>query len=178
MTPNQLIPPISDADIDWVIELMGLETLDKPRRDFLKSMDTIDVAACPGSGKTTLVVAKLAILARHWKNRMQGICVLSHTNAAREEIEKRLGGTEVGQRLLRFPHYIDTIHGFTGRFLASPWLRSKGIALQAIDDEATHKARRRELTNKELQYTDCLRDEAQKPVQLTDPICRFRPAAR
>lgn len=143
MTLNQLVAPITDVDVDWVIELMGLDTLDEPRRNFLKSMDTVDVAACPGSGKTTLVVAKLAILARHWKSRMQGICVLSHTNAAREEIEKRLGGTEVGQRLLRFPHYIDTIHGFTGRFLASPWLRSKGISLQAIDDEATHKARRR-----------------------------------
>ncbi|GAB3215186.1 UvrD-helicase domain-containing protein [Pseudaeromonas pectinilytica] len=149
MTLNQLVAPITDADVDWVIELMGLEVLDEPRRNFLKSMDTVDLAACPGSGKTTLVVAKLAILARHWKSRIQGICVLSHTNAAREEIEKRLGGTDVGQRLLRFPHYIDTIHGFTGRFLASPWLRSKGIALQAIDDEATHKARRRELTNKE-----------------------------
>ena len=149
MTLRQLVAPITDADVDWVIKLMELEALDKPRRDFLKSMDTIDVAACPGSGKTTLVVAKLAILARHWKSRMQGICVLSHTNAAREEIEKRLGGTEVGQRLLRFPHYIDTIHGFTGRFLASPWLRSKGIALQAIDDELTHKARQRALTNSE-----------------------------
>lgn len=149
MTLGQLVAPITDADVDWVIKLMGLEALDEPRRNFLRSMDTVDVAACPGSGKTTLVVAKLAILARHWRSRMQGICVLSHTNAAREEIEKRLGGTEVGQRLLRFPHYIDTIHGFTSRFLASPWLRSKGISLQAIDDEATQKARRRELTYRE-----------------------------
>jgi hypothetical protein len=149
MTLRHLVAPITDADVDWVVELMGLEALDEPRRAFLKSMDTVDVAACPGSGKTTLVVAKLAILARHWKSRLQGICVLSHTNAAREEIEKGLGGSEVGQRLLRFPHYIDTIHGFTGRFLASPWLRSKGIVLQAIDDEATHRARRRALTYKE-----------------------------
>ena len=65
MKLSQLVAPITDADVDWVIKLMGLETLDEPRRDFLKSMDTIDVAACPGSGKTTLVVAKLAILARH-----------------------------------------------------------------------------------------------------------------
>lgn len=149
MTLSHLVAPITDADVDWVIELMGLEALDEPRRTFLKSMDTVDVAACPGSGKTTLVVAKLAILARHWNSRLQGICVLSHTNAAREEIEKRLGGSEVGQRLLRFPHYIDTIHGFTARFLASPWLRTRGIVLQAIDDEATHRARRRALTYKE-----------------------------
>ncbi|MFK3919166.1 UvrD-helicase domain-containing protein [Pseudomonas fulva] len=145
MNLTQVIDPITDEDIEWVTKLMKLEALDEPRRDFLKSMNTLDVAACPGSGKTTLVVAKLAILARHWKSRTQGICVLSHTNAAREEIERRLGGTEIGHSLLRYPHYIDTIHGFTGRFLASPWLRSKGIPLTAFDDELTHAARRKSL---------------------------------
>lgn len=145
MNLAQLINPITDGDVEWVTKLMKLEALDEPRRSFLKSMSTLDVSACPGSGKTTLVVAKLAILARHWKSRTQGICVLSHTNAAREEIEHRLGGSEIGQRLLRYPHYIDTIHGFTGRFLASPWLRSKGIPLTAIDDELTHAARRKAL---------------------------------
>ena len=145
MNLAQLIDPITDGDVEWVTKLMKLEALDEPRRSFLKSMSTLDVSACPGSGKTTLVVAKLAILARHWKSRTQGICVLSHTNAAREEIEHRLGGSEIGQRLLRYPHYIDTIHGFTGRFLASPWLRSKGIPLTAIDDELTHAARRKAL---------------------------------
>ncbi|WP_095054774.1 UvrD-helicase domain-containing protein [Pseudomonas sp. Irchel s3b2] len=147
MNLNQLINPITDDDVEWVVGLMELEALDEPRRNFLKSMSTVDVSACPGSGKTTLVVAKLAILARHWKSRTQGICVLSHTNAAREEIEHRLGGSDIGQRLLRYPHYIDTIHGFTGRFLASPWLRSKGIALAAIDDELTHTARRKALNS-------------------------------
>lgn len=145
MNLAQLLDPITDGDVEWVTKLMKLEPLDEPRRSFLKSMSTLDVSACPGSGKTTLVVAKLAILARHWKSRTQGICVLSHTNAAREEIEHRLGGSEIGQRLLRYPHYIDTIHGFTGRFLASPWLRSKGIPLTAIDDELTHAARRKAL---------------------------------
>nr|WP_232965758.1 UvrD-helicase domain-containing protein [Pseudomonas palleroniana] len=124
---------------------MSLRDLDEPRRAFLKRLDTLDVAACPGSGKTTLVVAKLAILGRHWRSRTQGICVLSHTNAAREEIERRLGATEVGQRLLRYPHFIDTIHGFVMRFLASPWLRSNGHPLVMIDDEATGRARGRAL---------------------------------
>ncbi len=71
--------------------------------------------------------------------------MLSHTNAAREEIERRLGATEVGQRLLRYPHFIDTIHGFVMRFLASPWLRSNGHPLVMIDDEATGRARGRAL---------------------------------
>lgn len=145
MNLTQIIDPITDDDVEWVTNLMKLEALDESRRSFLKAMSSLDVSACPGSGKTTLVVAKLAILARHWKSRTQGICVLSHTNAAREEIEHRLGCSEIGQRLLRYPHYIDTIHGFTGRFLASPWLRSEGIALTAIDDELTHAARRKAL---------------------------------
>ncbi|WP_200625891.1 UvrD-helicase domain-containing protein [Pseudomonas sp. LAM2023] len=145
MRLQDLVPPVTDADIEWVSALLSLRDLDEPRREFLKRLDTLDVAACPGSGKTTLVVAKLAILGRHWRSRTQGICVLSHTNAAREEIESRLGATEVGQRLLRYPHFIDTIHGFVMRFLASPWLRSNGHALVMVDDEATGRARGRAL---------------------------------
>ena len=145
MRLQDLVPPVTDADIEWVSVLMSLRDLDESRRDFLKRLDTLDVAACPGSGKTTLVVAKLAILGRHWRSRTQGICVLSHTNAAREEIENRLGATEVGQRLLRYPHFIDTIHGFVMRFLASPWLRSNGYPLVMVDDEATGRARGRAL---------------------------------
>ena len=99
--PPNRIDPVTDDDIDWVCQLMKLDPLDAPRRNFLKSLTTTDVSACPGSGKTTLVVAKLAILARKWKSNTRGICVLSHTNVAREEIEHRLGSTDVGQRLLR-----------------------------------------------------------------------------
>jgi hypothetical protein len=88
-----------------------------------------------------LLVAKLAILARNWKSRTRGICVLSHTNVAREEIEQRLGDTDVGRRLLSYPHYIDTIHGFVRRFLATPWLLSAQHRFTAIDDELTHRVR-------------------------------------
>lgn len=70
MNLAQLIDPITDGDVEWVTKLMKLEALDEPRRSFLKSMSTLDVSACPGSGKTTLVVAKLAILARHWKSQI------------------------------------------------------------------------------------------------------------
>lgn len=138
---RDLVPEITDEDIEWVSELMELRGLDEPRLAFLRSRETLDVSACPGSGKTTLVVAKLAILARKWTSRTRGICVLSHTNVARQEIEHRLGGTEVGRRLLNYPHYIDTIHGFVGRFLATPWLLSAQYKFTAIDDELTHRMR-------------------------------------
>lgn len=138
-----LISPITDADIDWVCQLMNLQELDEPRKNYLKSLTTLDVSACPGSGKTTLLVAKLAIIARKWKHPTRGLCVLSHTNVAREEIERRLGGNEVCQKLLSYPHFIDTIHAFVNRFLATPWLLSSGYKLTAIDNDLTIGVRRR-----------------------------------
>ena len=126
-------PEITDEDIRWAAHLLGLPENafhgtdgSDPRLDVLKCTETIDVMACPGSGKTTLLVAKLAVLASNWKYRTRGICVLSHTNAARREIEERLGCTAVGRQLLSYPHYIGTIHGFVDEFLALPWLRSNG----------------------------------------------------
>lgn len=147
--PLNLIDPVTDDDIEWVCQLMKLDPLDAPRRNYLKSLTTVDVSACPGSGKTTLVVAKLAILARQWKSNTRGICVLSHTNVAREEIEHRLGSTDVGQRLLSYPHFIDTIHSFVNRFLAIPWLLSAGYRVAAIDNDLTTRVRRRHLGEKD-----------------------------
>ncbi len=139
---SMLVPEITEEDIDWVRDLMGLEAFDAPRREFLGTHSTLDVSACPGSGKTTLIVAKLAILARKWPHRTKGICVLSHTNVAREEIQCRLGSTLVGQRLLSYPHFIDTIHRFVNRFLALPWLNSNGFPSPTIDNEVTTAFRR------------------------------------
>ena len=150
----KLIPKVTDEDIEWVAALMGLDAIDEPRRAFLTSRSTHDVAACPGSGKTTLIVAKLAIFARKWPHRTKGICVLSHTNVAREEIQHRLGNTVVGQRLLGYPHFIDTIHGFVNRFLALPWLNSNGYPSPTIDDAVATAHRRGTLTVKEYKAVD------------------------
>jgi hypothetical protein len=136
------LPEISDQDVQWACKVLGLPDAAfsgpdgaDPRLGVLRENSTLDVEACPGSGKTTLLVAKLAILARHWNIAERGICVLSHTNAARREIEKKLGATSEGQRLLSYPHYVGTIHGFVNEYLALPWLRSKGITIDAVDDE-------------------------------------------
>lgn len=136
------LPDVTEDDIAWACAVLGLPPRafsgvdgTDPRQEILCNNTTLDVEACPGSGKTTLLVAKLAILARHWKSSDQGICVISHTNAARREIEKKLGSTSEGQRLLSYPHYVGTIHGFVNEYLALPWLRSKGGVIKAIDDD-------------------------------------------
>lgn len=148
------LPEVSDQDVQWACKVLGLpETAfsgpdgTDPRLGVLRANVTLDVEACPGSGKTTLLVAKLAILARHWKEEERGICVLSHTNAARREIEKKLGATSEGQRLLSYPHYVGTIHGFVNEYLALPWLRSKGITIEAVDNDICLNWRWRRLSS-------------------------------
>jgi len=153
-SPVQL-PEVTDEDVRRVCGLLGLcddafcgaDGCD-PRAGVLKRMDTFDVAACPGSGKTTLLVAKLAVLAEKWPYRTRGICVLSHTNAARREIETRLANTTAGRSLLRYPHYIGTIHGFVGTYLALPWLRSCGYTVRMVDSDVAQRRRWRALPPK------------------------------
>lgn len=136
------LPEVGAEDVAWICKVLGLHATafsgddgQDPRLNVLRANTSLDVEACPGSGKTTLLVAKLAILARHWDAAERGVCVLSHTNAARREIEKKLGATSEGQRLLSYPHFVGTIHGFVNEYLALPWLRSMGIAVEAVDDE-------------------------------------------
>ena len=113
---------INDNDIDEVEKLLGSVVFDESRRNVIKNLDTIDIQAFPGGGKTTILVAKLAILAKKWPYSHKGICVLSHTNVAREEIEERLGLTEIGRKLLSYPHYIGTLHSFFNTFIGLPSL--------------------------------------------------------
>lgn len=120
---------------------------DDARVSVLRNNGTIDVAACPGSGKTTLLVAKLAILSKRWTSPSAGVCVLSHTNVARVEIEERLGADPAGRAILSYPHFVGTIHGFVNQFVALPWLRSRGIDVVAIDDEICLRRRLHKLPN-------------------------------
>jgi DNA helicase-2/ATP-dependent DNA helicase PcrA len=147
------LPAIDDADITWACQIMRLPPTaftgpngNDPRSNALKSMETLDVEACPGSGKTTLLIAKLAVIANKWTNRRQGVCVLSHTNAARTEIEGPLSTCPAGNALLRYPHFIGTIHSFVNELLAIPWLRSCQFPIKAIDDEICLNVRWKKLS--------------------------------
>jgi DNA helicase II / ATP-dependent DNA helicase PcrA len=158
---HDLIAAIRTEDIGWACAVMGLEAtafsgvdgLD-PRLEVLRSLETLDIEACPGSGKTTLLVAKLAILANHWRSQRQGICVLSHTNAARNEIGNRLGPTTAGNSLLHYPHFVGTIHSFVNEFLAIPWLSSKGNPMRAVDTDIALNVRWARLPHSTKFYLD------------------------
>lgn len=133
---------INEEDIAWAESILKHKfQFDSQRRAIIKNLNSVDIQAFPGSGKTTVLVAKLAILARKWPFTHAGICVLSHTNVAREEIEERLGNTEVGKRLLSYPHFVGTFHSFFDTHISLPWLRSKGIKINMIDTMLVQKQR-------------------------------------
>lgn len=108
---------------------------DPERRGALLENGSRDFNAVPGSGKTSLLAVKLLLLARKWPHTRRGICILSHTNVARDEIVRRLTETPEGTQLLSYPHFIGTIHSFVNQFFAMPMLRSLGQKVDVIDDD-------------------------------------------
>ncbi|MSM39454.1 MAG: AAA family ATPase [Geobacter sp.] len=130
------LPVIEPSDLEQLSRLFpDLDFTDAERRSVLVESATIDIQAAPGSGKTTLLAAKLTLLAQKWPLADRGICVLSHTNVARDEITKRISMTVAGARLLCYPHFVGTIHAFVNQFLALPLLRSDGESVDIIDNE-------------------------------------------
>lgn len=89
--PRQIL--ITDEDVINVAKIIlpEGETFDGERAEFIKALNTVDIQACPGSGKTTCLLAKLLLLGRNLPfNNNSGILVLSHTNAAVDEIKKKI----------------------------------------------------------------------------------------
>lgn len=112
-----------------------LDLTDEQRREVLLCSSSVDIQAAPGSGKTTLLAIKLALLASKWGEKKRGICILSHTNVARLEIENRLAKIPGGIELLRYPHFVGTIQTFIHTFLALPLLRSSAIRVEFVDND-------------------------------------------
>lgn len=130
------VPPITADLLDQLGgELGGCDFNGPNQQAFLSSVDSCDVQAAPGHGKTTLLVAKLALLSRCWDSRVQGVCVMSHTNAAREEVERKLAHHPAASAFLGHPHFIGTVTAFIDRYIALPYLRGLGWSVHRIDDD-------------------------------------------
>lgn len=135
--PSLLDGLISRQDIARLADVENLIFHDENRIGVLESSESIDVQACPGSGKTTLIAAKLMLLAKKWPFEDCGICVLSHTNVAKDEIIQRLKKSKMieSQNLLAYPHFIGTIQEFVGKYVAFPLIRSDGTKINSIDTD-------------------------------------------
>ena len=78
------------------------------------------VRACPGSGKTYCVGARLARLIQGWKKQTEGIAVLSFTNVAWQEIEKKCS-EQFCIKKIQYPHFIGTIDSFVNQYIFLPF---------------------------------------------------------
>lgn len=94
-------------------------SFDEERLDFIKNFETLDLQAVPGSGKTTTLLAKLIALEHFFPlPENAGVLVLSHTNAAIEEIRERL--LPHCPNLFSYPSFVGTIQAFVDTFLCIP----------------------------------------------------------
>ncbi|SFS84623.1 Superfamily I DNA or RNA helicase [Zhouia amylolytica] len=105
------------------------------RVPFIKDLNTCDLLAVPGSGKTTALLAKLYCLSKNLPFKDgSGILILSHTNAAVEEIEKNL--KSYCPSLFEYPNFVGTVQSFVNTFLANQACQVKyGSYIRQNDDE-------------------------------------------
>lgn len=81
----------------------------------------IVVKACPGSGKTFSVAARMAkLLCESNLSRHQGIAAISFTNTACEVIQKELKET-FGYANIGYPSFIGTIDSFINMYIFLPY---------------------------------------------------------
>ena len=110
---------ITDTHIaEFESRFQGL-SFDDESKEFIKCLETKDIQACPGAGKTTSLVAKLDIIASQMPFKdNSGILVLTHTNVAVDEIKAKLGAN--AKILLSYPNHVGTFQSFVNKFLAIP----------------------------------------------------------
>lgn len=117
------------------ILLKGKKAFDAQRIDVIKEDRSCYVQACPGSGKTTALLAKLIILA----NKMplpegKGVCVLTHTNVAIDEIKARVG--QKADVLFKYPNFFGTIQTFLHKYVTAAALHYfYGSQIAYVDDD-------------------------------------------
>lgn len=135
MLPDEI--RISDEEIKYAETILFGTTgvFDDERKEFIKNLETIDLQAVPGSGKTTALLAKLLILEKYLPfDDGSGILVISHTNAAIDEIQDKIGAH--CPRLFTYPNFVGTIQSFVDKYLALPYYVNRyGQKPYRIDNE-------------------------------------------
>ncbi|MGD0217459.1 MAG: UvrD-helicase domain-containing protein [Desulfobaccales bacterium] len=140
---------ITDENINYVERqlLQPGQVFDEQRREFIKCTHSVDLLACPGSGKTTSLVAKLLIIEEQLPLKgNRGVCVLTHTNVAIDTITKKIGGS--AGKLFKYPNFFGTIQSFVDKYLAIPaFIERYGNRPEIIDNEWYHAK-----VDKQLKY--------------------------
>nr|WP_079991299.1 UvrD-helicase domain-containing protein [Heyndrickxia oleronia] len=95
------------------------------QREFIELLETKTIIAGPGAGKTTALAAKIVILLKYLNmtKSKDGLCIITHTNVAVNEINSALLKAGVGT--ISHPHFIGTIHEFFNRYCVIPYFKYK-----------------------------------------------------
>lgn len=96
-------------------------TLSPKQQKIVEATGNCVVNACPGSGKTFSVAARIAHLLKNKEFLHQGIVAISFTNTAWEEIEKKLKECFKIDVPLRYPHFLGTIDSFVNKYVFLPY---------------------------------------------------------
>ena len=109
------------------------------QREVVQAIGRIDVVAGPGSGKTTVLAAKVLMLLSNRHAHDKGICCITHTNVAVKEILDRLKLGGVNE--VDYPNFVGTIQSFMDKFLGKTAFATilPGITLKLLDDEKYSK---------------------------------------
>jgi superfamily I DNA/RNA helicase len=98
------------------------ETLSKIQRQIVfEKKGKFVVRACPGSGKTYSVAARLAHNISNWRLEHQGIATISFTNIAWQTIENQIVKHSDIEAPISHPHFLGTIDSFINRFIFLPF---------------------------------------------------------
>lgn len=127
----------TDEEIKMAHEVLlkGKGPFDETRVKIIKNDSSCYVQASPGSGKTTALLAKLVILA----NKLpladgKGVCVLTHTNVAIDEIKAKVGPK--AEVLFNYPNFFGTIQTFLHKYVAAAALHYfYGSKIQYVDND-------------------------------------------
>ena len=103
----------------------------------------IYLRACPGSGKTEVIAAKVAKEVREWQHFPAGIAVLSFSRSATGELVERIALARRGGRST-FPHFVGTVDSFFLKQIVNPLAhrltgykgRDEDFAIRVVDEQA------------------------------------------
>ena len=94
--------------------------------------------ACPGSGKTEVVGLKTAFELIDWKEKYSGIAIVSFTNNAANEINKR-AVKYAGSNATNHPHFIGTLDSFFYKYLFCPFFHGN-VDFKGVDKDKSPRS--------------------------------------
>ncbi|TFJ93096.1 UvrD-helicase domain-containing protein [Lentibacillus salicampi] len=131
--------------------VLGDYKFNEEQKKFIHYCESAVIKAGPGSGKTTALAAKVALLLKkiEVEGSLTGVCVITHTNSAVDEILKVL--KKLGYKDIPHPHFIGTVNEFFNKYGMLPFLKraNKGLVdIYFSEEKILKKYFRNELAKK------------------------------